>query len=80
MVAALLGLDEAQYLDIALLIDGLDEGSAGVYDATVLVGAVVVAPRLVEHLEVLGTGVHLTPAHTADIGIHPPDAVVMIVA
>ena len=40
----------------------------------------IVLPCLVEQSQILCTGVHLAPAHTANVGVHATDTVIVVVA
>ena len=79
LISTSLGLDEAKYFLVAFFVDGFDEGCTSIYD-TSLIGTIVVAPCFIQQGKVFSAGIHFSPAHTPDIGVHTPDTIIVVIA
>ena len=55
-----------------------DKCSTCVYDF-IMIRTPVIPSCLIQQINIFGTGIHFSPTHTADIGIHTANAIVVVI-
>ena len=70
-------IDETEHLFVVGSVSRLDEVGSSVYNL-LRCRTPIVTSCLIEQVDILLAGVHLAPAHTADVRVHTADTIVVV--